>query len=194
MAALGQIGRQPAEDGVVAAERGRGEQAGRRRHPEQRPFEDLAGTDPDVGLFLQASRLPKDFGFLQMTAEEQDSDGRQQAEPEHGPPGDVLRQDGEDDGEQEGGGAIAHRPAALHGADGAAAIFLADHLAHQGGARGPFASEAEALEAARDHQLAEGMGETRKRREDREPEDGDLQDFLAADPVGQEAGDDAAER
>src|SRR3546814_2038365 len=54
-----------------------------------------------------------------------------------------LRQQAVADELQQHGDAPADRPARLHGADGTAAVFGTDRLAHQHGAGGPFAAEAE---------------------------------------------------
>ena len=82
----------------------------------------------------------------------------------------------------------------MHGADGAAAIFGADGFADEDGADGPLAAEAEALQAADDEELIEGVGEAAEEGEEGEPEDGEAEDADASEAVGGEAGEPAADR
>src|SRR3546814_17279919 len=74
---------------------------------------------------------------------------------------------------QQHGDAPADRPARLHGADGTAAVFGTDRLAHQHGAGGPFAAEAETQQGTGDEQLLVILREGAEPGEERKPQDGD---------------------
>jgi hypothetical protein len=87
-------------------------------------------------------------GSLMVAADPEHQQRRRQTDPEHHAPGGRLGQCDIEQRVEQRRGAPAHRPAALHEADGAAAIFVADHLAHQHRSRRPFGAEAEALQRA----------------------------------------------
>jgi hypothetical protein len=108
-------------------------------------------------------------------------------------PGDLLRQQLEDNGGEDGGRAPAPGPGALHRADDLAAIGAANDFADQHRACRPFAAEAKTLETAHHQQLLEIVGETGQKRKEREPRDHDHEKPRAADAVGEHAGGPAAE-
>src|SRR5262249_49634543 len=64
--------------------------------------------------------------------------------------------------------------AGLHDADAAAAIPVADHLAHQHGAGRPFAAEAEPVQCSQHEELFEILRKGAEKREDRIPQDREL--------------------
>ena len=133
------------------------------------------------------------FGFLDEAADPEHQPSGGETDPEQGAPGVFFRERRDEQRVEQRGGAPADRPAGLHQADGAAAVFVADHLAHQNGAGCPLAAEAEALERPEDEELVEVLGEAAEEGEDGVPKDGHLQDADAAIAVGQRAGEPAAE-
>jgi hypothetical protein len=70
----------------------------------------------------------------------------------------------------------------------------ADRFAHQHGARGPFAAEAETEQCTGNDQLIEILHKGADQREEREPQDGQLQGFDAADAIREIAAQPAADR
>ena len=103
------------------------------RQPDRRPL---------LALSLVNLRL------LNMPADPNDEDSRQQPDREQRAPGYLFGQECVDSGIDQRRGAPANRPAGLHQPDGTPSVFVADHLAHQHGARGPFAAEAEPVQCA----------------------------------------------
>jgi len=87
----------------------------------------------------------------------------------------------------------ADRPAGLHRADGPAAVLRPDGFAHQHRARRPLAAEAEAEQGAQDHQLREVLCESAQQREERKPDDSELERTHPPDAVREVARDPAAE-
>ena len=104
------------------------------------------------------------------------------------------RQDGKKHGIRNCRDAPANGPSTLHGADGFAAVFRADGFTHQHRADRPLAAEAQALQPAGHQQLPEGVGEPAEEGEDREPQDGDLQDAHPAEAVGKQSREPSAKR
>ena len=140
-----------------------------------------------------APSVAEDFGLLDVTADPEDQTCRQQADREQNAPGDRLGQKRVERGVDERRGAPADRPTGLHDADAAAAVFVADHLAHQHGAGSPFAAEAEPVQCPQYEELLEILREGAKEREYRIPQDRDLQHPHPAEPVGQRAGEPPAQ-
>ena len=68
-----------------------------------------------------------------------------------------------------------------------------DHLAHQHCARGPFPAETKTHQRAGRQKLAVALRQPTEAGEESEPEDGDLERPYAADPIGDESGQPAAE-
>ena len=101
-------------------------------------------------------------------------------------------QGSEEHGIADSGDAPADRPSGLCGADGAATVLGADGFADEDGAHRPFSTEAEALQAADDKELAEGVGEAAEERKEGEPEDGELEDFDTTVAIGRETGEPAS--
>jgi hypothetical protein len=114
--------------------------------------------------------------------------GGGEADPEHGSPGEVGRQEAEEEDGEDGGQPPAERPSGLDGAYGSAAVTGADRLADEHGADGPLAAEAQALQSADDEELGEVLREAAEEGEEGEPDDGELQDADAAEAVGGETG------
>jgi hypothetical protein len=140
-----------------------------------------------------APRVSEEFGLVDVPADPEDKDRRQQADREQHAPGDRLGQKGVERGVDERRGAPADGPAGLHDADSAPTIFVADHLAHQHGARRPFAAEAKPVQCPQDEELLEILGEGAQKGEDGVPQDRDLQHSHPAEPVGQGPGEPAAQ-
>src|ERR1700757_2661983 len=88
------------------------------------------------------------FRFRNAAADPQDKQGRQDADPEQRPPSDRLGQNGIQAGIAQRRRAGAKRSVSLHEADAAAAILVADTLAHQYRAGGPLAPEAKPVQSA----------------------------------------------
>ena len=135
-----------------------------------------------------------DFRLLDIAADPEHQNGRREADPEHGSPGDRFRHDGEEQGVKQRRRAPADGPACLHDPDRAAAVLIADHLSHQHRAGRPFAAEAKALQRAEGEQRVEVVGEAAEEGEERVPQDGDLQHPDAAIAIRQRAGEPTAER
>ncbi len=114
----------------------------------------------------------------------EDEEGRKNADPEHGSPGEGRRQVREENGITEGGDGPTEGPARLYGPDRAAAIPRLDGLAHQHGPDRPFAAESEPLQAANDEQLRKRTGKAAEKCEDGEPDNGELQNFHPAIAIG----------
>src|SRR3954471_7024928 len=111
------------------------------------------------------SSLAEDFGLLDVTADPEYQTCRQQADREQNAPGDRLGQKRVERGIDEGRGAPADRPTGLHDAHPAAAVFVADHLAHQDGPGSPFAAKAEPVQCPQYEELLEILREGAKERE-----------------------------
>src|SRR5208282_486227 len=92
------------------------------------------------------SSAAEDFGLLDVTADPEYQTRRQQADREQNAPGDRLGQKRVERDIDEGRGAPADGPTGLHDANPAAAVFVADHLAHQHSPSGPFAAETEPMQ------------------------------------------------
>jgi hypothetical protein len=118
---------------------------------------------------------------------------RRETNPEHHAPRGGVRQHGIKQRVEQRRGTPADGPAALHEANRAAAIFVADHLAHQHRARRPFGAKAEALQGAQREQLLEVLGEAAEEGEHRVPQHGDLQHADPPVAIAQGAGEPAAE-
>src|SRR5262249_28022000 len=110
-----------------------------------------------------------------------------------GAPGDRFGQDGVQSGIDEGRQTRPHGGPRLDKTDSAAAVLVADHLAHQHRAGGPLAAKAEAVQTAQYEELRVVLGKGAQEGEDRIPQDGDLQYADTAVAVGQRAGKPAAE-
>src|ERR1700751_2677561 len=85
------------------------------------------------------SSSAENFGLRYVTADPEYQTGRQQADREQNAPGDRLGQKRVERGIDEGRGAPTDGPTGLHDAHPAAAVFVADHFAHQHGPGSPFA-------------------------------------------------------
>ena len=136
---------------------------------------------------LAISSAAENFGLLDVTADPENQTCRQQTDREQDTPGDRLGQKRVERGIDKGRGAPADRPTRLHDANPAAAVFVADNLAHQHGAGSPFAAEAEPVQCPQHEELLEVLREGAKEREYRIPQDRDLQHPHAAEPVGERA-------
>src|SRR5580704_7856217 len=90
-------------------------------------------------------RVAEDLGLVDVAADPKDENRGQKADREQYAPGDGFGQEGIERGIDEGRGAPTDRPAGLHDADAAAAVFVANHFAHQDGSGRPLAAEAEAV-------------------------------------------------
>jgi hypothetical protein len=104
-----------------------------------------------------------------------------------------LRADREQKRLRQYGKAPADGPAGLDRSNRPAAILRANDFAHQDGACRPFAAETEAEQGARHQKLIEVLYKGTDQREEREPDDGDLQRLDASDAVAQIAGKPAAD-
>jgi hypothetical protein len=74
--------------------------------------------------------------------DEKDEQCGEQADPKQGPPGNVLREQGEQHRREDGSNCPTDGPPALDRAHGFATVFRTDNLTHQDSARCPFAAEA----------------------------------------------------
>ena len=142
-----------------------------------------------VNLFCVAVN----FWLVDKTPHEKDEECRQQADPEQGAPSGVLRKHAEEPGGHDGRDAPADRPAALHATDRLATMLRAYHFAHQHGARGPFTAEAKPHQCAEDKKLRVILRKPAQKREECEPDDGNLQRAHAPETVGKGARKPAAE-
>src|ERR1700730_12195949 len=133
------------------------------------------------------SSAAEDFGFLDMTADPEYQTCRQETDRKQNAPGDRLGQKRVERGVDEGRGAPADGPPGLHDAHPATAVFVADHLAHQHGAGGPFAAETEPVQCPQYEELLEVLRKGAKKSEYRIPQDCDLQHPHSAKPVGERA-------
>jgi hypothetical protein len=158
------------------------------RLPKMSAIRPLSGLDRALGGGLV------DLGIVRAATHEEHQHGRQQADPEHHAPADVAREHGRDRAGQQGRDARADRRAAVHDAQRLAAMLRRDHLAQQHRAHGPFGAEADALQHPGGEQLLVVLGEARQGREDREPQDGQLQDPRPPEPVAEPAAQPAADR
>ena len=138
--------------------------------PERRPL---------APLLLESLRL------VEMPANPDDKDRRDEADRKQHPPGDRLGQKGIERRVDERRHTPAYGPSGLHQPDRAAAVFVADHLAHQHRAGGPFAAKAKTVQRAQDEELLEILGEGAQKGENRIPQDCDLQHAHSAEAVGQ---------
>ncbi len=68
-----------------------------------------------------------------------------------------------------------------------AAVLGADGFTHQHRAHRPLAAETQALQAARDQQLPERVGEAAQEGEESEPQDGELQNTRPPEAIGERA-------
>ena len=112
---------------------------------------------------LFAPRLER-FRLRDAAADPQHKQGGQDADREQRPPRDRFGQNGVQAGIDERRQARADGCAGLHEADAAAAILVADDLAHQYRAGGPLATEPEPVQAAQDEQLLEVLREAHRGR------------------------------
>ena len=72
-------------------------------------------------------------------------------------------------------------------------MLRAYHFTHQHGARGPFAAEAKSHQGAESEKLRVTLREPAQKREEGEPDDGDLQRAHAPETVGKGAREPTAE-
>ncbi|MFK4652760.1 hypothetical protein ABIF97_002694 [Bradyrhizobium japonicum] len=151
-----------------------------------------AGRSPLAALFCAG--LGGDLGFGDGAADVEHQQRRQRADHEHPAPRRLRRQSREQDRLRQHGETPADRPARLHRADCASAILRPDRLAHQHGARRPLAAEAETEHGARDQELVEILHDRADQREEREPDDGDLERPDTSDMIGEIAAEPAADR
>ena len=186
-----QVSRQPDRQRVGTALRARHHQGDLERGHEIRRPQHGEGLGETVGAAV-AARI-EHFRLRHAAPDPQHQQRRRQSDPEHHAPGGRVGQHGIEQRVHQRRGAPAHRPAALHETDGAAAIFVADDFAHQHRAGRPFGAEAEALQRARHEQLLEILREAAQEGEDRVPQHGDLQHPDPAVAVAQRAGEPAAE-
>src|SRR6266481_1729355 len=149
-----------------------------------------ATCNPDADSWVALER----FRLRNAAANPQHKQGGQNADPKQRPPRDRFGQNGEKASVDERRQARADGRTGLHEADAAAAILVADDLAHQYRAGGPLATEPEPVQAAQDEQLLEVLREAAQEGEDRIPQDRDLQHAQAAEAVRERAGKPAAER
>jgi hypothetical protein len=134
------------------------------------------------------------FRFLDEAADEEHQRRGRDTDPEQRAPGVLLRQHGDQQRVEQRRGTPADRPAGLHDANRSAAIAVSNHLAHQHRAGGPFATEAQALQCAKDKQLVEVLRKTAQEGEERIPHDGDLEYAHATPAIRQSTGKPTAER
>ena len=136
----------------------------------------------------------ENLGFLDMPADPEHHNSRQQSDAEQHAPGYGFGQKGIERRIDERCATPTDRPAGLHETDAAAAVFVADDFAHQHGAGGPFAAKAEPVQRAQHEQLLEILRKGAQKREERIPEDRDLQHADATETVGERAAKPAAQR
>jgi hypothetical protein len=130
--------------------------------------------------------------FRNATADPQDEQGGQDADPEQRSPRGRLGQNGIQAGIDQRRQARAEGRTGLHEADAAAAILVADDLAHQYRAGSPLAAEAEPVQTAQNEQLLEILREAAQEGEDRVPQNSDLQHPHPAEAVSKRASKPAA--
>src|ERR1700676_459820 len=117
-----------------------------------------------------------------------DPEGGEDADEKHPAPGLGSGEEFEKHGVADGGDGPADGPAGLGGADGAASEGWADVFSDENGDYSPLTAESEALQAAGDEELREGVSKSAEEGEDGEPDDGELEDADAAVAVCGEAG------
>src|SRR5262245_19538303 len=129
-----------------------------------------------------------------MSSHPEHEDGWEQTDGKEDTPCRRLRQEPVDHGVDDRRRSPADGPAGLYKADRPAAILVADDFAHQHCAGSPFAAKAETVQRAQNEELFEVLGERAEKREERIPEDGDLQHLHPTETVGECAAEPSAER
>ena len=167
------------------------EQAAKQGHAQILWLEDAEQSAPETGIGTTLGGALEGFGLGDGAAHIEDQQGWQQAEGEHHPPGVVLRQDTVDQGEQQHRTGPAHGPGALHRRHDLAAVFGANGLGHEHGARRPFTADAKALQGLDRQQRVIAIDKGRQGGEAGEPEDGPLQDPYPTEAIRQAAGEPA---
>ena len=185
--------RQPGGDGGVAALRSGSHQAAQERHLQQRRPEDLHQGWPvaaggDVGFRVQIN-----LRFFNVTAHVENQERGQESHHEQSAPGRLGRKHGKEKGVQQRRRAPSDRPAGLHDSQRFAAMLGADHFSQQHRARGPLASEAKTQQGARGEQLFVILGKPRQERENRKPQDRDLECENTAVAVREPPGEPSAQ-
>src|SRR5580700_2370214 len=123
----------------------------------------------DPGSRAVAAPPLERFRFRNAAADPEYEQGGQDADRKQRAPSDRLGQNGIQPGIDERRQARPNGRAGLHEADAAAAILVADDLAHQYRAGGPLAAESEPVQAAQDEELGEVLREGAQKGEDRVP-------------------------
>ena len=113
----------------------------------------------DPNRRTSALAVAEDFGLVNMAADPKDEDCRRQADRKLNAPSDRLGQKGIKRGIDQRRGTPADSPAGLDDTDAAAAVFVADHLAHQHRPGRPFPAKAEPVQRAQYEELLKILGE-----------------------------------
>src|SRR5882672_1132506 len=122
-----------------------------------------------------------------MPANVKDKQGRQDANPEHGPPGNGSRQQPEKHSIEKRRDPPPDSPACLHCTDCFAPILSTNRLAHQNRTYRPFTPEPKSLQATNDQELMEVLGESARERKRGKPQDGQAQNANSSEMIGQDA-------
>src|SRR6516164_3832372 len=148
--------------------------------------------DPDCRA--RALRVAKDLGLVDMPADPEDEDRRQQADRKESAPGHRLGEKSIEPSVNERRSAPADGPSGLHHTDSAAAVLVTDDLAHHHRAGRPLTTETQPVQSPQGKQLLEILGEGAEEGEDGVPQDRDLQHAYAAEPVSERAREPPAQR
>ena len=186
-----QIGREPGDHGIGAAENAGGHDRGRQGPRQMRPGEDLPGCGRLDAVLLV---LAVDAGFRHHPPDEEHQKGGNDADGEEHAPADLGRKQRGDHRQKPDGDRIAYSVAALHRCGDAAAQRRPHHFADQDAADRGLAAIAQALHEADHEERVEAGGERGRQGAQRHPQDRQLQDAHAADAIGENAGAPAADR
>ncbi len=104
------------------------------------------------------------------------------------------RHDGAHRPERQGGGRPTYRPTALHQSGCLAAMARIDDLRDQHRADGPLAAKTQSLHGAGHEELAKVMRKAAQKSEYRKPQNRELQNARAPEPVGEHPGSPSANR
>src|SRR5450631_3994825 len=126
-----------------------------------------------------------DLWFLDLAANVNNEQSRQNADPEHNSPGECMRKPREENGKQDDAEAPANRPPRLNSTDGTAAKATADAFAHQRSADRPLPTEPQALQSSNHQELLEILGKAAEKGKESKPEDSQLQHPNPSRPISQ---------
>ena len=133
-------------------------------------------------------------GLGNVALDVEDQKRGQDADPEHGSPGQLRRKRIGGEGVADGRDAPADRPSALHRTQRLSPVPRRDGFAHQHRANRPLPAKAETLQSSNHQQLAEGVGKTAQECEERKPQNRDLQQCDPAIAISRQSGEPSSQR